>query len=258
MDHLRVSLVQADLVWEDKEANLEKLARMVDQIDETDLIVLPEMFPTGFSMRPDALFDDVEGESLQWMRKLAKTKNSAVCGSVIVEVGGNYFNRLYFVKPSGDYQKYDKRHLFTLAGEEKVYTSGNERILIDWRGWKILPYVCYDLRFPVWCRNVEEADLMVFVANWPERRRDAWKTLLKARAIENMCYLVGVNRVGADGNDVMHSGDSAVYDELGKVIGAPEPFKEELVTVVLDRENMLRSRQRFSFLADRDQFEVKL
>lgn len=257
MNNFRVSLVQADLVWEDKMANLSNLESLVSQIDQTDLIILPEMFPTGFSMRPEMLFDEVEGESLQWMKKLAKKKDSAICGSVIVKEGGSYYNRLYFVKPDGDVETYDKRHLFTLAGEEKIYTAGKQRLLVEWKGWKILPYVCYDLRFPAWCRNVEEADLMIFVANWPERRREAWQTLLKARAIENMCYLVGVNRVGADGNGVMHSGDSAMHDELGNLIESPEPFKEQVITVELDREKMLQSRKRFNFLNDRDEFDIR-
>lgn len=256
MNKLSVSLVQADLVWENKQANLDRLEELIKGISNTDVIVLPEMFPTGFSMRPEGLYEDVEGEVLFWMQKLANKKDAAVCGSVIVREEAKYFNRLYFMEPSGEVYSYDKRHLFTLAGEEKVYTAGNKHLIINFRDWKIMPFVCYDLRFPAWCRNTQEADLQIFVANWPERRRDAWKTLLKARAIENMCYLVGVNRVGADGNDVTHSGDSAVYDELGEKIASPEPYKEEVVTVNLDREKMLASRKRFNFLNDRDRFTI--
>ncbi|WP_417600195.1 amidohydrolase [Owenweeksia hongkongensis] len=256
MNQLSISLVQADLVWENKEANLEKQQVLIDDISNSDIIVLPEMFPTGFSMKPEALYEETGGEVLQWMQQVAKEKDAAICGSVIVRENANYFNRLYFVEPSGNVHKYDKRHLFTLAGEEKVYSAGNEHLLVNFRGWKIMPLVCYDLRFPVWCRNTEEADLQIFVANWPERRSEAWKALLKARAIENMCYLAGLNRVGADGNDVMHSGDSGVYDELGEKIGAPAPFKEEVVTITLDRNKMHESRKRFNFLNDRDSFTI--
>lgn len=256
MNQLSVSLVQADLVWENKSANLDKLQGLVEGISNTDIIVLPEMFPTGFSMKPSELYEEADGDVLRWIQKLAKDKDAAVCGSVIVREDDNYYNRLYFVEPSAKVYKYDKRHLFTLAGEEKVYTAGNEHLLVDFRGWKIMPLVCYDLRFPVWCRNTQEADLQIFVANWPERRSDAWKTLLKARSIENMCYLVGLNRIGADGNGVMHSGDSAVYDELGNKLGAPAPFKEEVVTIALDRNKMHESRRRFNFLNDRDSFTI--
>ena len=256
MNQLSVSLLQADLVWENKQANLDKLETLMKDISKIDVIVLPEMFPTGFSMKPESLYENAGGESLIWMKKLAKEKNAAICGSVIVREGSDYFNRLYFVEPSGEVHKYDKHHLFTLAGEEKVYTAGKEHLIVDFRGWKIMPLVCYDLRFPAWCRNTQEADLQIFVANWPERRSEAWKTLLKARAIENMCYLVGVNRVGADGNAILHSGDSAVYDELGTQIGAPTPFKEEVLTITLHRDKMLESRKRFNFLNDRDSFTI--
>ena len=256
MNQLSVSLVQADLVWENKRSNLQKLEGLINGISTTDIIVLPEMFSTGFSMKPEALYEDIDGVALKWMQKMAKEKDAAICGSVIVQEGGKYFNRLYFVEPSAKVQKYDKRHLFTLAGEEKVYSAGSEHLLVDFRGWKVMPLVCYDLRFPAWCRNTHEADLQIFVANWPERRSEAWKTLLKARSIENMCYLVGLNRVGADGNEVMHSGDSAVYNELGEKMGGPIPFNEEVVTITLDKEKMLQSRKRFNFLNDRDSFTI--
>lgn len=258
MNNLRITIVQANLVWEDVEANLSKLSTLLADVVNSDLIILPEMFPTGFSMKPADLFEEENGMALTWMKKLSQEKDAAVCGSVIVKEKGEYYNRLYFVQPDGTVAKYDKRHLFTLAGEEKVYSPGKERLVVEYKGWKIMPLVCYDLRFPVWCRNDVEADLQIFVANWPERRSEAWKTLLKARAIENMCYLAGVNRVGADGNDVMHSGDSAVYNELGQIVAEATPFEEGVITIELDREKMLESRKRFNFLNDRDAFEVKV
>lgn len=258
MNNLSVTIVQSNLVWEDAEANLSKFSSLLKDVRNTDLIILPEMFPTGFSMKPSELYEEEHGSTLQWMKLLSKEKDAAVCGSIIVKQGESYYNRLYFVQPEGRVHKYDKRHLFTLAGEEKVYSPGKERLVLEFRGWKIMPLICYDLRFPVWCRNDAEADLQIFVANWPERRSEAWKTLLKARAIENMCYLAGVNRVGADGNEVMHSGDSAIYDELGKIVAQASPLEEQVVTIELDRNQMLESRKRFNFLNDRDQFEVKI
>jgi predicted amidohydrolase len=255
MEKFAVSLVQTSLHWENADANYEHLQNAIYPIKNTDLIVLPEMFTSGFSMDPENNFD-ANGKALKWMQHLANTKDAALCGSIIHKQGSIFYNRLYFVKPDGSFWSYDKKHLFTLAGEEKVYTAGSERLLVEFRGWKILPYICYDLRFPVWCRNVEEAELMLFVANWPNRRAEAWKTLLKARAIENMCYVVGVNRVGDDGNGVYHSGDSSVYDELGKRISEIKPGEEVVETIFLSKSQVSKSRERFSFLADRDDFKI--
>ncbi len=255
MNNLSLTLVQTSLVWQDKAANFQKIESLLASTSNIgDLIILPEMFTTGFSMTPEDLWDEPSGETLQWMRKIAAKYESAVSGSAIIKDAGNYYNRLYFIYPSGEYKTYDKRHLFTLAGEEKVYTAGKEQLFVDFKGWRIMPLVCYDLRFPVWCRNTTDADLQIFVANWPERRSMPWKALLKARAIENMCYVAGLNRVGNDGNNVSHSGDSMVLDELGNEVVALTPFKEEVVTIKLDREKMLESRKRFQFLADRDSF----
>ena len=180
----------------------------------------------------------------------------AISGSVIVKDEAQYFNRLYFVLPSGEYEVYDKKHLFTLAGEEKVYSAGKSRLVIQYKGWRIMPLVCYDLRFPVWCRNTEEVDLQFFVANWPNRRAEAWKALLKARAIENMCFVAGLNRVGNDGNEVYHSGDSALYDELGNIKLQLSAGKEEVKSIELNKKRMHESRQHFQFLSDRDSFEI--
>ncbi len=255
MDELSITLVQPNLVWQDKKANFDKIELLLSaSIEVGDLIILPEMFTTGFSMTPEELWDTPEGETLPWMQKVAKEYNAAICGSAIIKENGNYFNRLFFVYPTGEFKTYNKRHLFTLAGEEKVYTAGTKHLIIEYKGWRIMPLVCYDLRFPVWCRNTTDVDLQLFVANWPERRSMPWKALLKARSIENMCYVAGLNRVGDDGNGVSHSGDSGVYDELGNEVALLSPFKEEVITAKLNRERMLESRNRFQFLSDRDSF----
>lgn len=256
MDQLKISLVQADLNWEDQESNFQLFEDLIDELEETDLIILPEMFTTGFSMKPGDLYDEPEGKTLQWMKQQATSKNCALTGSAIIKDGEHFYNRLYFVFPDGEYRQYDKKHLFTLAGEQKIYSAGKEHLLIDYQGWKIMPLICYDLRFPVWCRNTQQADLQLFVANWPERRNYAWKTLLRARAIENMCFVAAVNRVGEDGNGVSHSGDSVVLDELGKEIGELEPHHQQVKTFSLSRERMLKSRERFQFLSDRDSFTL--
>ena len=256
MNELNLCLIQTQLHWQDKNANFHHFESIIRHIHNADLILLPEMFTTGFSMEVDRLWDEPEGHTLQWMRNMASQADAAVCGSVIVKENDAFFNRLYFVRPDGLYHTYDKRHLFTLAGEEKVFSAGTERLVLEYRGWKIMPLICYDLRFPVWCRNTEEVDLQLFVANWPERRAMPWSSLLKARAIENMCYVAGLNRVGPDGNEVAHSGNSAVYDELGHEILTLTPSQQDVESISLDRDKMLKSRQRFQFLNDRDSFEL--
>ncbi len=258
MDQLQISLVQPYLHWEEPDSNRQHLYHLIQNIADTDLIILPEMFATGFTMQPLALAEPESGASVRWMKKLAREKEAAVCGSLVISENNKFYNRLFFVKPDGSYHTYNKRHLFTLAGEEKVYTAGKEQLVVEYAGWKIMPLVCYDLRFPVWCRNTAEAELMIFVANWPERRSEAWKSLLKARAIENMCYVTGVNRVGNDGNEVFHSGDSGVYDELGQLLSDFAPGQEQVKTFTLQKEQVHRSRERFSFLKDRDLFRIEV
>ncbi len=254
MADFRLTLVQPNLVWENPDANFKKISALLADKPKTDLILLPEMFPTGFSMNPAQNFEEDHGPALRYMQELAAEHNAAVSGSVIVKEGENYYNRLYFVWPEGRYRHYDKRHLFSYAGEEKVYNAGEQHLLVEHRGWKLMPLICYDLRFPVWCRNTAAVDLQFYVANWPERRATAWKSLLKARAIENMCVVAGLNRVGADANEVEHSGDSMVFDELGEPLLELSPSVEECATVVLDQEKLRKSRERFRFLDDRDHF----
>lgn len=256
MNELTVSLLQANLQWENPNANFSLFEEMIGRLAKTDLIILPEMFSTGFSMQPAKLFDKPEGKTLTWLQKMAKQTKAAITGSAIIRQENHFYNRLFFVFPEGEHLTYDKKHLFTYAGEEKVYAPGNRHLIVSYKGWKIMPLVCYDLRFPVWCRNTEEVDLQIFVANWPERRSEAWQTLLKARAIENMCYVAGLNRVGEDGNGIAHSGDSVVHDELGKKVLQLTPSIEESATVKLSKDQIEKSRSRFSFLKDRDQFSL--
>lgn len=256
MNEFRVSPIQTTLFWEDQEKNIDHFTGLIQKLEATDLIILPEMFSTGFSMKPELNYEEVNGMAFRWMQNMAQSKETAICGSLIVRENDSFFNRLYFVLPDSNYYTYDKKHLFTLAGEEKVYTAGKEKILIDYKGWKISPLICYDLRFPVWCRNVEEADLMLFVANWPERRSEAWKSLLKARAIENMCYVLGLNRIGDDGNGIYHSGDSGIYNELGELISSIEAGEESCETYTLHKDRIYQSRERFNFLNDRDSFKI--
>ena len=256
-DHLRIDMVQADLVWEDRKANLAMLSSMLKDLEgHPDLIILPEMFTTGFSMKPEVLAEEENGEGLRWMQQTAGTRNCAVTGSLIIKEKGHYFNRLFWVFPDGNYAVYDKRHLFTLAGEEKHYTAGKSQLLIDYKGWKIMPLICYDLRFPVWSRNVFDYDLAIYVANWPERRRYPWQQLLRARAIENMAFVIGVNRCGTDGNGVFHTGDSACVGPLGETLAEARPGEPQVLTVDIDRETIRNTRKKFGFLNDRDRFTI--
>jgi predicted amidohydrolase len=257
MDELRVCLVQANLAWEDRTQNLHQLYELVAKSAPADLIVLPEMFTSGFTMNPAKNANTINGEAVKWMHKLAREQNAAVTGSLVIEQNGNYYNRLFFVQPDGTQHTYDKRHLFSLAGEEKVYTAGVERNVIEYKGWRIMPQVCYDLRFPVWCRNDLNYDMIYFVANWPERRSYHWRQLLLARAIENQAYCIGVNRVGNDGNGVYHSGDSAAIDPLGEYLSTIKSGESTTEVVTLKKSKIELVRSRFGFLKDRDSFELK-
>lgn len=257
-EKLKIAILQVNLKWEDARENRSLFTKEIEALsDEVELIVLPEMFTTGFSMNAKVLAEETDGATLQWMREMAQQKKSAITGSVIIEENGQYYNRLFFVFPDGSYKKYDKRHTFTLAGEDKTYSAGTERLIVDYKGWKICPLICYDLRFPVWARNTEDYDLLIYVANWPKKRVAAWDALLKARAIENMAYCIGVNRVGIDGDGYEYNGHSAVYDCLGKILteeNAEKPFVKELN---LDKEQLQKTRQQLKFLQDRDEFTLK-
>lgn len=253
---MKIALVQSDLNWENHQKNRAYFEFKISQINvSVDLIVLPEMFSTGFTMNASEVAETMEGETVLWMQSIAKQKNCGLTGSLIIAENGNYYNRMLFVFPSGEIQYYDKRHLFTLAGEDKCYTKGNKKIIIEYLGWKICPQICYDLRFPVFARNVENYDLLLYVANWPKVRTNAWDALLKARAIENMAYVVGVNRVGFDANDYEHIGHSQAIDFLGNYILEPQEA-EGVFVVELNKKNMLETRQKLDFLNDKDKFEI--
>lgn len=255
---MKAALIQSSLFWENSKANRNHFEVKINSlIEKVDLIVLPEMFSTGFTMNPEAVFETMEGETVLWMQSLAKAKKTAIAGSLVIKENDNFYNRLVFVFPSGELQFYDKRHSFTLAGEDKVYTSGNQKLIIEYLGWKICPQVCYDLRFPVFARNTEDYDLLLYVANWPKSRIQAWDILLKARSVENMCYTIGLNRVGFDNNNFEHNGHSQVVDFMGNYILEPQE-KEGIFIASLDKEKLAGARKNFGFLNDRDSFELKL
>lgn len=253
---MKISIIQAPLVWENPEANRQYFSEKINSIEQTDLIVLPEMFSTGFTMNPERGAETMQGETITWMKALAQIKNCAVTGSIVVLENENYYNRLFFIFPTGDIVYYNKRHLFSLAGEDKVYTAGKEKTIVEYLGWKINLLICYDLRFPVFSRNVnEEYDVLIYVANWPTVRIEAWDILLKARAVENMSYVVGVNRIGKDNNDYDHCGHSQIVDFMGNYIAAPVET-ESSVTVTLDKEQLTDARKKFGFLNDSDSFNL--
>ena len=254
--NLRATLVQSKLHWEDVDANLQMFGEKISSINNTDVILLPEMFSTGFSMRPEIYAEEMNGKAVTWMRAIAEKKQAVICGSLMINGGGKFFNRLIWFQPDGKFFTYDKRHLFSMGDENNHYTAGKEKTIVQWRGWKICPLICYDLRFPVWSRNAENYDLLLYVANWPERRSYAWKQLLVARAIENQCYTIGLNRVGADGNKINHSGDSSVIDMKGEILFQKQ--NEEIIqTVELSKTDLENYRKEFPVLLDRDNFDLK-
>jgi predicted amidohydrolase len=255
---LSFSLIQTSLFWEDKGANLDMLAKKILSIEEyTEVIVLPEMFNTGFSMQPKKFAETMDGPTVEWMRRLSAEKKAIITGSLMIQEGEQFFNRLIWMLPNGELGYYDKRHLFAFAGEDQHYAAGNKRLIASVKGWKINLQVCYDLRFPVWARQQgEEYDVLLYVANWPEKRNHAWKTLLTARAIENQCYTIGVNRVGMDGNNITHSGDSLIVGPLGEVLYHCA-FNEDVFTITLQKDELTNTRAQFPFWKDADFFQIQ-
>ena len=252
---MRTLLIQAPLVWENPNTNRLYFGEIIRNASEVDLIVLPEMFTTGFTMNPSLNAETMDGETVVWMKTLAKLKDAAITGSVVIVEDGKYFNRLLFVFPNGDISRYDKRHLFTLAGEEKIYQAGKQKLIVNYKGWKMCPMICYDLRFPVFARNVEDYDLLIFVANWPESRIEAWDALLKARAIENMSFVIGSNRIGTDDNGHKYNGHSQILNCMGNYLATPS--EDEFSTfVTLEKSDLQQTRTKFGFLNDRDSFTV--
>jgi omega-amidase len=281
MSTLTITGIQTDLQWEDKTANLGRFREKILGMQEpTEIVVLPEMFSTGFSMKPEKLAETMDGPTMTWMKSLAAEKRIILTGSIIIEENGRFFNRMIWMLPNGQYGLYDKRHRFAYAGEDGHYSAGNRRLVASVKGWRILLQVCYDLRFPVWSRQSPvnsqrtetagsggaadpdpndasglEYDCIIYVANWPERRNLAWKTLLQARAIENQSYVVGVNRVGTDGNGIYHSGDSSIFDPLGELL-VQESNKETIFTHTFGKERLDEVRSRFPFWRDGDHFSI--
>jgi omega-amidase len=257
MDHLKITLLQAYLFWENIDKNLQNIGLKLSTIREkTDLIILPEMFNTGFTMNAAALAEEMDGKTMQWMQEKAFRYNAVITGSLIIKEKGNFYNRLIWMKPDGSYQKYDKKHLFTLAGEDKIYTSGSEKLIVELNGWKIMPVICYDLRFPVWLRNHDELyDLLLVIANWPEKRAHHWRTLIPSRAIENQSYIIALNRVGHDGNEIYYSGDTTCIDPQGKVVYYKRD-EEDTYTFTIHKNEVVKTRNEMPFLNDADDFKL--
>jgi predicted amidohydrolase len=266
MTPLKISLIQSALHWEDPKANRESFAKKIAALDSTDLIILPEMFTTGFSMASTKVSEKMDGDSMEWMRSMAAKSGAVICGSLIIEEAGHYFNRLIWMRADGSYEHYDKRHLFRMADEDQHFSQGTEKLIVELKGWNICPLICYDLRFPVWSRNTYETDrktfaraeydLLIYVANWPAPRTAAWSKLLLARAIENQVYVAAVNRIGKDGKDIDYLGASAVIDAKGDELWKASDGKEETVTIEIDKESLDKFRKKFPLGMDADDFRI--
>lgn len=258
-NELHIVGIQADLVWENPAKNLTFFEEQISNLSKkTDLVVLPEMFTTGFTMKPKNVAETMAGNAVSWMVKMATENEIAITGSLVIKEDKKFYNRLVFVHPNGKIETYDKRHSFTLAGEDKVYTSGKEKLIIEYKGWEICPLICYDLRFPVWARNTENYDLLIYMANWPVKRIKAWDTLLKARAIENMTYVIGVNRTGIDANNYEYSGNSLLIDYLGEEISNLPKNAIGIIETTIRKDNMHKTREKLGFLSDKDCFKIDL
>ncbi|MDZ7738703.1 MAG: amidohydrolase [Bacteroidales bacterium] len=255
---MKISLVQSDIFWEDKKANFRKYESLLAGLKgNTDLVVLPEMFSTGFSMNSRDMAEDMDGLTLEWMESTSSAGNFGLIGSFIATEGGKYYNRLVFMKPGGDYCIYDKGHLFRMEKEDLFYTKGNRRVTEPFRGANFSLQICYDLRFPVWSRNRNNSyDILIYIANWPAARRKVWTTLLPARAIENQCYVIGVNRVGRDGNGIDYCGDSMIIGPRGDILAAAEENEEEVVTYELSLSELEQFREKFPVWRDADDFRL--
>ncbi len=257
MEDLKVTLVQTPLHWENVEKNISMFAELLNKIEEkTDLIILPEMFSTGFTMNT-AVAETMTGKSIAWLKEKAKEKNCVITGSLMISENGKNYNRLIWMQPDGNFETYDKRHLFRMANEQNHFTAGDKKLITTLKGWKICPLICYDLRFPVWSRNRNlEYDILIYVANWPARRSLAWNTLVPARAVENQSYVVAVNRIGPDGHDVDYSGDSAVYNPLGEKLSKIQTNEATHETITLSWKFLQEYREKFPAMLDADDFEI--
>lgn len=253
-ESLQIAVFQMDSIWENSVANRARIDELLRKTDsKTDVVFLPEMFTTGFSVGNMELSETMDGETVQWMKTRCREHQLALCGSLIIRENDLYFNRLLFVQPSGEVQFYNKRHLFTMGGEESCFQHGTERLIVTYKGWRICPLICYDLRFPVWARNRNEYDILVYSANWPKARNEVWNTLLKARAIENQAYVVGTNRVGVDGNLIAYQGNSQLIDSKGNVLIAGNHV-ESIVSARFLYSELIKFRSDFPVLNDADPF----
>jgi len=255
---MKIAFAQTDIEWENKQANFSTYESMISKLEgETDVLVLPEMFNTGFSMNSWKLAEDMKGETMRWMAEMAEKGGLALMGSFIAGEKGRYFNRLVFMKPDGNYTSYDKGHLFRMEKENMFYTKGDKRIIDSYKNWNFSLQICYDLRFPVWSRNVNNAyDIIVYVANWPAPRRNVWNTLLKARAIENQCFVLGVNRIGTDGNGIDYCGDSALIDPKGNIAAMAQADKQEVLSCEISIDELKEFRKKFPVWLDADPFKL--
>lgn len=251
---MKISIIQTDIVWEDKKTNLVNIEEKINSIIDTDLVILPEMFTTGFSMIPEPISETMDGETINWMKTISMNKNIVICGSIIIKENNRYYNRFVWVEPNGNIMTYDKRHLFSFAGEDGFYSRGDEKLIIEYKGLKICPLICYDLRFPVFSRNVELYDVLIYVANWPSVRINTWKTLLSARAIENQSYVIGVNRIGIDKTNT-YNGNSLFISPNGEIIHNLLDF-EKTLTFEVDKNEIISNRNKYQFLKDQDKFKV--
>jgi predicted amidohydrolase len=254
---MKLTLIQSDIIWENKIKNMEKLGELISTIPaDTDIVILPEMFNTGFSMNPHELSEPPDSETFEWMKSMAEKCNYAICGSYIINENSHFYNRWIFVSPDNEIWSYNKRHLFSPGDEDKLFTHGNERVVFNFRGLRICPNICYDLRFPVWSRNRDDYDLLINSANWPERRRDVWLTLLKARAFENQCFVAGVNRIGIDGTGIKYCGDSMILGPKGEIIASDIRNKECLISGEILINELSDFREKFPIQNDADDFTI--
>ncbi len=256
-ENLSIHLIQVNLVWENKEENIKTIQSEIEKLpDSADLVILPEMFSTGFTMKPELVAETMAGKTVVWMKEMAAKFNIALVGSIVIKEEKKFYNRLLFVTKDGLLETYDKKHLFSYAGEDEVYTAGSDRKIINYKGWNICLQICYDLRFPVFIRNHGEYDLLLFVANWPESRVVAWDALLKARAIENLCFVAGVNRVGYDAHEYHHNGHSQLIDCLGEYLIAPQEQAGSYQHTI-EKQRLIDTRKKLGFLNDADTFTLE-
>jgi len=255
-ENLHITAIQTSLCWENAEKNQQHFDKIISAIKNTDVIILPEMFTTGFTMNTANVYEEMKGISVDWIRQKAKEKNACVTGSLIIKENNSYYNRMIWAEPNGKITHYDKRHLFRMAEEHQSFSGGKERVIVNYKGWRILLQVCYDLRFPVFSRNKNDYDITIYVANWPMARNSAWKTLLQARAIENLSYVVGVNRIGEDGKSIPYSGDSAIIDFKGNYLQQAKAQEETVISTQLSHQELVDFREKFPAHLDADNFTI--